>query len=156
MGQTNNTNLRNPMSRYSIYIIGILLLIIGYLVIFNTDDSTDDIKEREKRIEELIRLSEDHKRRADSLESTIAKYEKIADEYRIKDSLKLIEIERQKEITRELLEQQRIARIERERVEKELTDFKNNPPKYNLEDPNSLLIDFRRRVEAINNKKERK
>lgn len=141
------------ISKYYKYIIGVLFVIIACLIIFSGDDNRDAIKEKEARIKELLRKSKEHEKRADSLELSIVKYKEITKEFQRKDSLKTIEIERQKGITNKLKEQQGIAKAEREEVEQKLKDFKENPPKYDADDPFNLALDLKRRIDVVNKKK---
>ena len=147
----SNINVNIPKSSVNkilIIVVAILVVVMIYFAFFSGDDRYDsDIKNKEDRIKELLEASDEHKRIADSLESRIIHYQDVAKEYRERDSLKLIEIEKQKEVTKHLKEEQLIAKRERERVEEELRDFKNNPPKYDLDDPYPLLIDTRKKLD---------
>tara|TARA_R110000772_G_scaffold94317_1_gene192107 strand:- start:568 stop:1080 length:513 start_codon:yes stop_codon:yes gene_type:complete len=135
---------RSDRNKYTIYLIGFLVVVIIGLVIFGVKKF--DTSDLEDEIEELMSENEKHIKRADSLELRIVAYKEISDEFKRKDSLSSIEIQLQKDRTARLRGQQRLAQIERKRVEKELTDFKNNPPDHDTDKPYSLLIDTERRI----------
>lgn len=146
--RNNNNNNDDPAWRREkllYFLIGILVIVVVGLIIFR-GESSDDNNALHDRIEELIKESQLSMKRADSLELEVGKYKEISKEFKKKDSLKNIQIEKQKAETRKLKIQQERARKDRERVQKELEDFKNNPPKHTEDGELPLLFDTRKRI----------
>tara|TARA_R110000772_G_scaffold2410_1_gene8333 strand:- start:49388 stop:49897 length:510 start_codon:yes stop_codon:yes gene_type:complete len=141
---TNNQPQRSDRNKYTIYLIGFLVLVIIGLVIFGVEKF--DTSDLEDEIEELMAENEKHIKRADSLELSITKYKEISEEFIRKDSLNSIEIQLQKDRTAWLRKQQILAQLDREKTEEELEDFKKNPPNHDLNSPYNLLIDTERKI----------
>jgi hypothetical protein len=144
---TNTYNKpRSADNKYTMIIIGVLVLVIICLIVFGGGDSKNDTKALEDEIEKLMEDSHAHIKTKDSLLLKVEDYKKITAEFRTKDSLNAIAIAQQEEITHQLRIQQAIAQRERKEAERKLEDFKNNPPKHDLNNPYNLLIDTERRI----------
>lgn len=151
---TTNSLFRFSRDKYIMILIGFLVLVIIGLIVFG--GKSNDNSSLEKEIKDLTAENEAHIKSKDSLKQKVISLEKISEEFRKKDSLKSIEIEKQNLITDGLRKKQAIAQKERIKEEKRRDEFEKNPPKHDPNNPIPLLIDTEKRINNVKNNKNNK
>ena len=136
----NNINKSNITTILLIFAI----CVIGYLIIFDKSDYAEANKVLNEKNEQLMREKTKLKNEEIALYKEINNLQNEIDALSEADSLKTVELEKEKKLTEEERRKRMGALKERELALKKLEEFKKNP---NIpSDPDDLILDTKKRI----------